>query len=135
MVSNKELQKTPNNLTSTGRFLTRDSWDGNATRPMSFTRWSYVEGNPINYKDALGNSIAPPLTSCFGEGTKCLPLILGYDERIKSDGIDFIPTDTLQNIKGIPSGENYAQKYNGNTGLCGEAAVTWIGSLTDGSIT
>jgi RHS repeat-associated protein len=37
-----------------GRFLTRDTWDGDTSRPMSFNRWVYVNGNPINYTDPSG---------------------------------------------------------------------------------
>ena len=38
-----------------GRFLTRDTWGGDANSPMSFNRWSYTEGNPINYTDPSGH--------------------------------------------------------------------------------
>lgn len=40
---------------NTGRFLTRDMWGGDANSPMSFNRWMYVAGNPINYTDPSGN--------------------------------------------------------------------------------
>ncbi len=39
---------------ATGRFLTRDTWGGDANRPGSFNRWSYVEANPIRYSDPTG---------------------------------------------------------------------------------
>src|SRR3990172_777241 len=32
----------------TARFLTRDVWPGDYTRPLSLNGWNYVEGNPIN---------------------------------------------------------------------------------------
>jgi len=38
----------------TGRFLTRDTWQGDYTRPLSLNRWNYVEGNPVNYIDPTG---------------------------------------------------------------------------------
>jgi RHS repeat-associated protein len=38
----------------TGRFLTRDSWQGDYNRPLSLNRWNYTEGNPINYTDPSG---------------------------------------------------------------------------------
>jgi RHS repeat-associated protein len=38
----------------TGRFLTRDTWPGQANRPLSFNRWGYVEGNPVNFVDPTG---------------------------------------------------------------------------------
>ena len=39
-----------------GRFLTRDTWAGNANMPMSFNRWNYVDGNPINRIDPTGRN-------------------------------------------------------------------------------
>ncbi len=39
-----------------GRFLTRDTWSGDANRPLSFNRWGYVEGNPVNFVDPTGHS-------------------------------------------------------------------------------
>ncbi len=37
-----------------GRFLSRDTWGGDVNRPLSFNRWGYVEGNPINLSDPTG---------------------------------------------------------------------------------
>lgn len=37
-----------------GRFLTKDTWDGNYNRPLSLNRWNYVEGNPVNLVDPSG---------------------------------------------------------------------------------
>jgi len=38
-----------------GRFLSRDTWDGDYTRPLSLNRWGYVEGNPVNAVDPSGH--------------------------------------------------------------------------------
>ncbi|MBK8417475.1 RHS repeat-associated core domain-containing protein [Candidatus Villigracilis saccharophilus] len=38
-----------------GRFTSRDTWGGDANRPMSMNRWGYVEGNPVNYFDPSGH--------------------------------------------------------------------------------
>jgi RHS repeat-associated protein len=40
---------------ATGRFLTKDSWQGDSIRPQSLNRWMYTEGNPVNYTDPSGN--------------------------------------------------------------------------------
>ena len=33
--------------TGIGRFLTRDTWGGNYSDPLSLNRWAYVQGNPV----------------------------------------------------------------------------------------
>jgi hypothetical protein len=40
--------------TGTGRFLSRDTWNGDVNRPMSFNRWGYVSENPVNRVDSSG---------------------------------------------------------------------------------
>ena len=37
-----------------GRFLTRDTWMGDETQPMSYNLWNYVQSNPVNYADPSG---------------------------------------------------------------------------------
>jgi RHS repeat-associated protein len=37
-----------------GRFLTKDVWPGEYTRPLSLNGWIYVAGNPINQTDPTG---------------------------------------------------------------------------------
>ncbi len=39
---------------SMGRFLTRDTWGGEANSPMSFNRWQYTYSNPVNLTDPTG---------------------------------------------------------------------------------
>jgi RHS repeat-associated protein len=36
-----------------GRFLTRDTREGDTNQPLSFNRWGYVEGNPTNRVNAF----------------------------------------------------------------------------------
>ncbi|MDW8241510.1 MAG: RHS repeat-associated core domain-containing protein, partial [Acidobacteriota bacterium] len=38
----------------TGRFLTKDAWEGDANRPLSFNKWLYAHANPINLTDPTG---------------------------------------------------------------------------------
>jgi RHS repeat-associated protein len=38
-----------------GRFLTKDTWGGQANHPLSLNRWNYTEGNPINFTDPSGH--------------------------------------------------------------------------------
>jgi RHS repeat-associated protein len=32
----------------TGTFLSKDPWDGDANTPMSYNKWAYTNGNPVN---------------------------------------------------------------------------------------
>jgi RHS repeat-associated protein len=56
-----------------GRFLTRDTWGGDANSPMSFNRWGYVEGNPVNYTDPSGLCGLPGEPPCPPYGASTLP--------------------------------------------------------------
>jgi RHS repeat-associated protein len=38
-----------------GRFLTRDTWEGDSSQPMSYNGWNYVQSNPINFQDPTGH--------------------------------------------------------------------------------
>ena len=38
-----------------GRFLTADTWAGDAHRPMSYNAWLYSLSNPVNYTDPSGH--------------------------------------------------------------------------------
>ena len=37
-----------------GKFVSKDLWEENSVRPMSFNKWVYTEGDPINYTDPSG---------------------------------------------------------------------------------
>ena len=37
-----------------GMFFSRDPWNGDAMRPLTYNGWAYVEDNPINSTDILG---------------------------------------------------------------------------------
>ena len=40
---------------ASGRFTTKDSWQGDYNRPLSLNRWNYGYGNPVNYTDPSGH--------------------------------------------------------------------------------
>jgi RHS repeat-associated protein len=40
---------------STGRFLTRDIWEGDTNQPSSFNKWNYGYSNPILFLDPTGH--------------------------------------------------------------------------------
>jgi hypothetical protein len=47
-----------------GRFLTKDTWEGNLNQPLSLNQWNYVNSNPISYTDPSGYS-----PNCAVKGT------------------------------------------------------------------
>lgn len=44
-----------------GGFVSRDSWEGNQSQPISYNKWTYAFGNPTRYTDPSGNNPAAVL--------------------------------------------------------------------------
>lgn len=44
-----------------GRFLTRDTWKGNANQPISYNAWLYGYANPISLTDPAGTNPLDPI--------------------------------------------------------------------------
>jgi RHS repeat-associated protein len=92
-----------------GRFITRDTWKGNDNRPLSFNRWIYTEGNPVNLIDPTGND---PIT--FEGLEQCFQL--AYDAT--SLAIDN-NTKTVPDFRGMcivnyvmaPNSSDYVNTY------------------------
>jgi hypothetical protein len=57
-----------------GRFLTRDTWAGDTSMPLSLNRWNYTYANPINYVDPSGR---------ISERDNIEALVIAADLRIK----------------------------------------------------
>lgn len=49
-----------------GRFLSRDSYAGDITRPLSLNRYTYTENNPVNYVDPSGRVAYVPALAGIG---------------------------------------------------------------------
>jgi RHS repeat-associated protein len=45
---------------SIARFMTKASWGGNISQPLSYNAWLYVNSNPINYTDPSGHICLDP---------------------------------------------------------------------------
>jgi RHS repeat-associated protein len=102
----------------TGRFLTRDTWGGEANRPLSFNRWGYVEGNPVNLTDPTGN---------FPCGPECID---SAGEKIRKIILAAIKADFI--FGNCISGMEYGIEYVGLFNLSGyytplESDSTWTG--------
>ena len=37
-----------------GRFMSRDTWEGNAYQPITYNEWNYGQSNPVNHIDPSG---------------------------------------------------------------------------------
>lgn len=64
-----------------GRFMSRDTWGGKVSNPLTFNHWNYTNSNPINYRDPLGLwSIAPGFElsdgGIYGQGQLTIPSAL-----------------------------------------------------------
>jgi hypothetical protein len=69
--------------------MSRDTWSGDANQPMSYNKWAYTYGNPINLSDPTGMS--PECDSIAGDThdsqLKCEKIIRGLDpENIMTFG-------------------------------------------------
>jgi len=80
-----------------GRFLTRDSWEGDANRPMSYNSWLYVYASPINFVDPTGQtpcSMLPPEDRPdYCNPSNVAPEITSYSEKRIPKNITFSTPD------------------------------------------
>ncbi|MGC1119963.1 MAG: RHS repeat-associated core domain-containing protein, partial [Candidatus Methanofastidiosia archaeon] len=81
-----------------GRFITKDPYYGNLTRPQSLNRYTYCENNPLRYKDPWGDKILHDIP--YDEGEEEEEEEEDEEEEEEDDGLpwggegDFILLDT-----------------------------------------
>ena len=84
---------------ATGRFLTRDTWSGDANLPMSYNKWVYAYAQPINYLDPSGLSTTNSFFAVFDDE---------YDQKTNKNA----PHWSAQSISAVNSAlENIANAY------------------------
>ena len=76
-----------------GRFMSRDTWGGDDTMPMSYNLWLYTSGNPVNRLDPSGQCwVTPPGSNnpnpiWFPDGTSQCPST-GFGFSLAGDWTD-----------------------------------------------
>ncbi len=89
----------------TGRFLTKDSWQGDYNRPLSLNRWNYVEGNPVNLIDPSG--MIPEKKA--DEADELVEKLRKYNIQAKKDwGYRLVPVHPSSLPPGIVTGILYS---------------------------
>jgi RHS repeat-associated protein len=89
----------------TGRFTTKDSWQGDYNRPMSYNSWLYVYGNPINLTDPSGHDpwwcdSQPDPDACRDQYLPRVNARVYYLNAIGSNGIVIQPDPDPVNEQG-----------------------------------
>ena len=73
-----------------GRFLTRDTWNGDYQDPLTLNQWNYTSSNPINYTDPSGHLA----TACgpFSPALPCVKIVLAEQELYSGGPMILWPT-------------------------------------------
>jgi RHS repeat-associated protein len=94
-----------------GRFISKDTWEGNLLDPQSLNKYSYSRNNPIIYIDPSGNSY---VKLAFGVGSKLLGFIgtaLMVKDFFNYGAIEESPSaEQVMSESYIKSGENQGDK-------------------------
>ncbi len=83
----------------TGRFISRDTWQGDINQPLSLNHWNYVNGNPANYADPSGVSPCDKLP--LGERDLCemdAPDTTNYNQKIHPSSISWLSNPLANKI-------------------------------------
>jgi len=108
---------------SISRFLTRDTWDGDENMPMSYNKWAYVYGNPVNKTDPSGNE---PIFNGYAEGWSTMASLLVFILDIRGEEIvyDFA---TLERASFSYHGVGYldGSEETKGKGLCANLSAGW----------
>jgi RHS repeat-associated protein len=104
--------------TATGRFLEKDTWQGDDQQPGSYNKWLFTYANPINYTDPSGRS---PITICLN------PYGCGGEPPIWYQ-VSCLPTPIIPApipIPPTPVDQSKLSTIPGKTGVTGLGLYTW----------
>jgi RHS repeat-associated protein len=85
---------------SQGRFLTKDSWPGNYSQPISYNAWLYGYGNPIKHADPTGRFPTFADVATGGAEYTCNCGWIDWDHVFKSADISQGLVDSLTFARG-----------------------------------
>jgi len=66
---------------ATGRFISRDTWEGDLKDPQSLNKYSYVRNNPLKYVDPSGESFQTALQGLAS------PFVYAYQNPLQTAGM------------------------------------------------
>jgi RHS repeat-associated protein len=94
--------------TGTARFLSRDLWEGDADRPMSYNAWLYAYASPTLYTDASGHvPCANPWTSAGSPSIVCFERGADYSGPVGVNGeLNFERDRQGIILRAIPRGQS-----------------------------
>jgi len=101
-----------------GRFLNRDVWDGDYSRPLTLNKWLYVSANPVNFIDSSGHMPNPLDVNGYVEGRSYSVSALAQIFLIEGDEVvyDFVTLERGRFHYTGALGENSKSKIT--TGSC-----------------
>jgi RHS repeat-associated protein len=109
-----------------GRFLTKDSWQGDYNRPLSLNRWMYVEGNPINSIDPSGHFATGPGPWCSDSISSRVDFVVNNVNRIPG----LLNTYAAAGIGVQCRGTNPTKPWDWANGGVGPGQITFNRTIT-----
>ena len=105
------------------RFISRDSYEGDITNPLSFNLYTYCSNNPINYIDPSGH---------WQEGDENLST--DAQDTIKQATNDYFEAAANGDTEGMDAAHQRAEDARQNEGAYSEGAITICIGITENQL-